>query len=183
MGKHRLRFIRHTIKVAMGGGNWGIASQYLELLIKHAKKNRKKLEDELAVCRKNGCTDTPAAQKLPSAVVGATAMGAFTCLSEAAEYSLSEALASKDPEGVSGGGADAIAMASDLACLGLASFLDGDVRKGEQSLRDCLAVQQQPVAAQASCLCSLSLMYMAKQTRSQSDLGKPKGLYASVFPC
>merc|ERR1711865_1191151 len=135
MGKHRLRFIRHTIKVAMGGGNWGIASQYLELLIKHAKKNRKKLEDELAVCRKNGCTDTPAAQKLPSAVVGATAMGAFTCLSEA--------LASKDPAGIRGGGADAIAMASDLACLGLASFLDGDVRKGEPSLRDCLAVQQQ----------------------------------------
>ena len=29
--KHRLRFIRHTIKLAMASSNWGLAAQYLSV--------------------------------------------------------------------------------------------------------------------------------------------------------
>jgi hypothetical protein len=173
--KHRVLFTRRTIKFALRTGNFGLACHFLETILAHAKKNRAKLEAEMRRCVAAGSVNTPAAAGLPlGATDDDTARLATRYLAEAA--SCSAAL-----------GDSAAEEAADLASLGLAQFCAADVSGAVQSLERSKmlfvhALSQLSAAAaaagggggsaesaqlarvrdgQASCLCSLSLVYAA----------------------
>ena len=55
--KHRVRFIRYSIKLNMRLQNYGLASLYLEMLLRYAKSNRRRLEDEQHECERNARSD------------------------------------------------------------------------------------------------------------------------------
>merc|ERR1740117_1455962 len=46
--------MRYTIKVNMAMGNFGLAAEYIQLLLKYAKSNTDKLRSELATCEAEG---------------------------------------------------------------------------------------------------------------------------------
>jgi hypothetical protein len=121
--RHRVRFMRRTIQLMMRSGNWGLAALYLEVMRKHAQRNRGKLDAELEECRANSLMNNPG--MVPDEIVRTGNVATIT-LQQAANH-LEQARA------ISAERRDMQGLANDAGSLGLMYHLLGDPQKAMQS--------------------------------------------------
>jgi hypothetical protein len=164
--KHKVRFYRTAIKVNMQLGNYGIAGAYLGMLLKYAKANRQKLEQEYRECEAHGMANTASAlDPTPVPTIG---------LATATAY-LRRALQCSEALG------DPVDIGADGAALGLALASVGDYDGAARAVGDSLAALGAPDVSsegraaidRASRLCSLALLHFRAREFNGASVAPP----------
>jgi hypothetical protein len=153
-----MRYIRYTIKVNMAMENYGLAAEYVKLLLKYAKSNTDKLKRELNECVENNNSNACAPELKGSAKPGAP----YHELLEHVEYSQQ---LSKESD-------DGIGESRDLAILGLSRWSVDMFAESEVALRESLEILEVNPATddrKNSNMVSLALVYATQHKNAEAE--------------